>query len=125
MVTVSFISATILTFVVAAAHSWLGERMLIGPILAIPAQSGPLASPFKRCLLRVAWHVTSLAWIGLGLTLATLTLAPLNATIRWVAAVIGLTFLVSGLVSLVAARGRHPSWIAFLAIAFLCFWPLF
>lgn len=64
--------------------------------------------------LRFAWHLTTLAWwgfAGLLFLLAADALTPPRA-----AAVVALTFLASGAVTLFASRGRHLAWIVFMAI---------
>jgi hypothetical protein len=121
----AFLLAAFLSLVVGVIHSWLGERMLIGPLLAPQNRQGPLKSTFMCNVLRYAWHITSVAWAGLGLSLAALTLSPLDQSGMRVAAVVGITFLISGVLVLVAGRGRHLSWLMFLAIAVLAFTPFF
>lgn len=88
--------------VTAAAHSFLGERRLIGPILAI--NSDVTNRPLARQLLRFAWHFTSVlmgvsalvvAWPG--------TPAPLVITT-------GTIWLSVGLFDAVYTRGRHVGW---------------
>ncbi len=105
----------------ALAHSWLGERRLIGPLLAPGSRPGPLAgSAYARQVLRFAWHVTSLTWLGLGGMLLALAPAPPAGPAGHAVLAAGATFLVLGLVSAVAGRGRHLSWVAFLLAAGLC-----
>ncbi len=116
--------AAILAVFISAVHSLLGEKKLIGPLLALEHRERPLASRFMRRVLRFAWHLTSVAWIGMGLVLAALARAPLDGTGRLAVGIIGATFLAMGVLTLVAARGRHLAWVVFLAIAGLCFAPL-
>ena len=73
---------------------------------------------FTKRLLRFAWHVTSIAWLGLAAVLALLAL-PGAATAPRIGLAIGICFLVQGAVALVASRGRHLSWVAFLVIGVL------
>lgn len=114
----------IAAFIVALTgivHSWLGERMLIGPMLAPENRSGPLLQRrFNRSLLRFAWHITTVTWFGVSAVLLILGAEPLNAPGRYAVLAIAATFLIMGLISLVVGRGRHPSWAAFLATAALC-----
>jgi hypothetical protein len=49
-----------------------------------------------RRLVRYAWHITSIAWVGMGLALVVLARTPLEPSGRHVAGVIGVTFLVMG-----------------------------
>jgi hypothetical protein len=125
MTNAALLVAAILTIGVGAVHSWLGERRLIGPLLAPERRQGLLASSaFARQVLRFAWHVTTVAWWGIALILGALALAPLDPQGRLVVMAIGATFLVTGLLTLVASRGRHLAWPVFLAIAGLSLAPL-
>jgi hypothetical protein len=89
----------------AVAHSALGEARLIGPLAAgeLPRLTMPPA--FAKSVLRFAWHLTSVAWLGLA---GVLIVAPGSA---WV---VGLTLAVSGVITLVASRGAHFAWALFL-----------
>jgi hypothetical protein len=113
--------AGLLALFVSAVHSWLGEQRLIGPLLALEHREGPLARGFMRRLVRYAWHITSIAWTGMGLALVVLARSPLDGSGRLVAGVIGVTFLVMGVMTLLAGRGKHLAWLVFLAIGGLCF----
>lgn len=125
MTNTTLLVAAILTIAIGAVHSWLGERRLIGPLLSPELRQGPLASsPFARQVLRFAWHLTSIAWWGIGAILAVLAFSPLDPQSRLMVAVIGATFLASGIVTLVASRSRHLAWPVFLAIAGLSLAPL-
>ena len=122
----SLSAAALLTFLVGAAHSWLGERHLIGPMLAPENRAGPLArSHFMRQVLRFAWHITSVAWWGSAALFAWLATVPLDANGRAALVAAAATFGVSGVMTLVLSRGRHLAWIAFLAIAALALLPIF
>jgi hypothetical protein len=106
-------------------HSWLGEVRLIGPLLSPEGWSGRLVhSQYARDVLRFAWHITSLAWWGMGLSVAALA-APFSVTPQ-VALLVGtgVTCLISGLLTLIIGRGRHLAWPFFLAAAFCCWVPL-
>lgn len=91
--------------VLALAHSLLGERELLRPLFARPWDIG-LPRAAVETILRFAWHLTSIAWLGLaGLALGWSPWAVLTGVA-----------LVSGLVVLVALRG-HLAWPIFLATA--------
>ncbi|UCF21586.1 MAG: hypothetical protein JSU87_02685 [Gemmatimonadota bacterium] len=104
---------------VGAAHSYLGERYIIIRLLrreGLPHLFG--SDLFTRRTLRFAWHLTTVAWWGFGALLWRLaTAVELGMLGRNVATMIGWTFLVSAVVALVGSRGRHLSWLVFLAIA--------
>jgi hypothetical protein len=115
-------TAAILTVLLAAAHSYLGERYILIRLFRrgdLPKLFG--GTRFTQDTLRLAWHVTSVAALGFAALLAALALP--GGVEPWVHGwVIGATFAVSGLVALVGSRGRHLSWIVFFGIAALTFW---
>lgn len=91
--------------VLAAAHSYLGEVKLLGPLLAQPLPPLGVSDRFARPVLRFAWHLTSVAWLGLA---GALVVAPTSAL------VVGATLAVSGLITHLASKGRHFAWAVFL-----------
>jgi hypothetical protein len=90
--------------VLACAHSILGERFLIAPLLSVPWPPLQLGQRFGKRTLRMAWHVTSVAWV---------TLAALVAWPSSLRAIIGASLLVSAVVAYVAVRGAHFAWAVF------------
>ena len=49
----------------AAAHSYLGERLFIPQIQAQVTWPGsPKSTDFRRQIVRLAWHATSVMWLG-------------------------------------------------------------
>lgn len=110
--------AASLAFAIGVAHSVLGERYILVRLMRrdLPKLFG--SDEFTKKTLRFAWHVTTFAWWGLGAVLALLASGgpvPRTAVLQAIAA----TFAVTALVAGVASRGRHLSWIVFLAIAWL------
>jgi hypothetical protein len=104
-------AALVLAVLLAAAHSYLGERYILIRLFRredLPKLFG--GAEFTTRTLRFAWHLTSLAWIGL----AAAVVAPGR-----VAEIAAATFALSGLAALAGSRGRHLAWIVFLAIAAL------
>jgi hypothetical protein len=122
---IPLVVAAALCVAISAAHSYLGERYLLIRLFRrenLPTLFG--SDDFTKRTLRFAWHVTSVAWLGLAsiLLLAARTAngaaggaLERTAILRAVAG----TFLASALLSFVGSRGRHYSWIVFLAIALL------
>jgi hypothetical protein len=100
-------TAAVLLVVTAVAHSALGERRLLGPLLA--RREGILASDLARFILRFAWHLTSLTWALLALILVQLVRGPVTARF-WAAAGTGVAFTTIGLYDALATRGRHVGW---------------
>ena len=108
-----------LAVALAAAHSYLGERYILSRLFRrpdLPTLFGGVE--FTKQTLRFAWHLTSIAWLGFAGLLVTFTLAG-GASGQAQACVISGTFALSGVTALVGPRGRHLSWVVFLAIAAL------
>jgi hypothetical protein len=83
------------------AHSIVGEKRLIGPLLA---QGIDLLSGYRSNLVRFAWHFTSLlmvvtallvAWPGTPVTLIKIT---------------GAMWLIAGVGDAILTRGKHIGW---------------
>lgn len=115
----SLVAAASLLFLIGLLHSVLGERYILIRLFRrddLPKLYG--GTEFTKQVLRMAWHVTTLAWWGIAMVLAFLSTG--GATPRTVALVIAGTFLCSAVGSLVMARGRHFSWLVFGVIGALC-----
>lgn len=107
--------SALLAFALGLAHSLLGERYILVRLFRrpdLPRLFG--GTVFTTRTLRFAWHLTTLAWWGLGAVLLLLGGRPVDP--RRIALAIGLTFLASGLAALAGSRGRHLAWIVFLLI---------
>jgi hypothetical protein len=103
---------------VALIHSVLGERYILVRLFRrdLPKLFG--SDAFTRRTLRFAWHITSVMGVGLAAILVMLA-APGEAFALRTAEIVSATCALSGLVALAGSRGRHPAWVAFLAIAVL------
>jgi hypothetical protein len=111
------LAAAFLTVVLAAAHSYLGERYILTRLFRreLPKLFG--GTEFTRRTLRFAWHLTSVAWLGLAAVLVKLNShEPSGAELG---TLLTGTFAASGLVAFIGSRGRHLSWVVFGAIAVL------
>lgn len=104
------IAAAAIAVLVAAGHSYLGERYILMRLFRrdLPKLFG--SDDFTKRTLRLAWHITSVLALGL----AVLLVSDIEK-----AKVIAVTFALSGLVSLLVSRGKHLSWVAFFAAAAL------
>jgi hypothetical protein len=93
--------------VLALLHSALGEARLLGPLFAsaLPDEAMPLGRRFTARTLRVAWHLLSVAWLGLAFVVM--------VGGAWILAGVGATLLVSGALALLVSRGRHFAWALF------------
>jgi len=121
-VNVQLLLAAVLALATGCVHSVLGERFIVGRLLRrdnLPRLLG--SDVFTKQTIRFAWHLTTVAWWGLAMILLLVGGTPLQVTVAHgiLIAVAG-TFLLSALLALLLTRGRHLSWIVFLAIAVLC-----
>ena len=107
-----------LLIVIGIVHSWLGERQIIGPILAFPYESGPIVESRRiKSVLRGAWHFTSITWIGHGIILIALAFAAPSvgvATVAWLSAAL---YGAIGVYLLISFKGRHVAAPLFIAVA--------
>jgi hypothetical protein len=101
------------------AHSYLGERYLLTRLFRrddLPKLGG--SAEFTKQVLRFAWHLTSVAWLGFAALLVALSRHDIPSRAA-LGQIVASTFGISGLVALLGSRARHPSWVVFLAIALL------
>jgi hypothetical protein len=114
-------AAGLLAVLIGLAHSWLGERYIIVRLFRrrdLPKLFG--SDVFTKSTLRFAWHLTTVAWWGLGALLWRLaTASEVGVPVSDIAMMIGWTFLISAVVAGVGSRGRHLAWLVFAAIALL------
>lgn len=107
--------------VLALAHSFLGERFILIRLFRrdnLPVVFGSTA--FTVGTVRFVWHLTSI--LGLGIAAMLILLAD-EAPAAHLAATIGWTMMLSGMLPLILTRGRHLSWIVLFAVGGLClFW---
>jgi len=110
--------AALLLVGISFAHSYLGERYLLMRLFRrceLPRLFG--SAEYTQRTLRFAWHVTSVAWLGFAALLVLAAQAPVPAaTLGWV---IGAVFGAHFAIALFGSRGRHYSWVVFLAVAVL------
>ncbi|MFD2168275.1 hypothetical protein ACFSJY_18605 [Thalassotalea euphylliae] len=114
-----YLAATLIVFI-GIAHSYLGERYILIRLFKrdnLPKLFG--SDRFTIQTLRFAWHITSLAWLGLAAVL--ILLASPNTKPYQLVLIIAVTFSIHGVIALVASKGKHLSWVVFFAIAFACF----
>lgn len=110
--------AAFLIAAVSLAHSWLGERYILMRLFRrddLPKLFG--SADFTIRTMRFAWHLTSVAWLGLAGVLLLVAHPPIVP--QELGLVVGVTFVLHGVIALGASRGRHYAWVVFLAIAAL------
>ena len=116
--TTALYAAALLTIAIGIAHSWLGERYILLRLFRrgnLPKLFG--GETFTRNTLRFAWHLTSVAWWGFALILIVMAGGP--PALQTLGLIIGVTFLVHSVITLIASRGKHFAWPVFLAIGSL------
>ncbi len=100
-------AAAVTVVLTMIGHSYVGERRLIGPILAIDA---PVTqSPLARAVLGFNWHLTSLLGVIVAVVLWRSGSRP-DLADPVIIAVIGISLLVSGVVDAAWSRFRHLGW---------------
>jgi hypothetical protein len=115
-----FITAAVLAALLGVLHSYLGERLVLGPFSQhreIPRLLGSRLAMMR--VLRFTWHLTTVLLFGAA-TITALIARPGEVEPE-IASLLALTYLGSSLVALVGSRGRHFSWGVFLVCA-LCMW---
>ena len=116
------LGSSILTVLIAIAHSWLGEKYIIIRLLRrdnLPKLFG--RDTFTKHTIRFAWHLTTAAWLGLAAVQLLLSGYFSGLFIsRAILIAVGITFFACALLSIIFTRGRHLSWIIFLAVSILC-----
>lgn len=113
------ITSAVLITITGVIHSVLGEKLILLPVLKMQLPPLIKSDVFMKRVLRMAWHMTTLVWLGIGYILFELAKQPLDATGILFTKTILVVCLVSGIFSLVWARGRHFSWMIFLLVSFL------
>lgn len=107
--------AAFFAFAVGIAHSWLGERYILGRLFRrndLPKLFG--GTEFTTRTLRFAWHVTTLAWWGFAAILV--LLAQQSFSFERLSLVVAVTFLLTAVLTAVVSRGQHLAWPVFLFI---------
>ncbi len=107
MATMFLMAAAIATLATAATHSYFGEKRLIGPLVA--SDDGVMSRLLAKQVIRFAWHLTSLLWIGQALLLLRAAFDPEVFDAVLIAG-IGVLHVAIGLFDAVVTRGKHIGW---------------
>ncbi len=121
MNTLLLIGATLILLLVGA-HSYLGERYILTRLFRradLPHLFG--SDVFTKRTLRFAWHLTSVAWLGLGIFFIVIARPAETLRRTELGAVLAATAAVSAVVTLIGSRGRHLAWLVFGAVAVAAF----
>lgn len=113
------LAAAFLVIGIGLVHSYLGEKYILVRLFRQPLPKLFGSDDFTRQTIRFVWHILTVAWFGFAAILVLLHLGEPSKTN--LLSIIGATFSVTGLIALLASRGKHLSWIVFSAIAALCF----
>lgn len=110
--------AAFLLVAVGIAHSVLGERYILRRLFRRDDLPKLFGSPeFTVRTLRFAWHVTSVAWVGFGGIVVLLARPPITS--NGIGLVVGWTFLIHFAIAFAGSRGKHLSWLVFLAVGII------
>ena len=107
--------AAFLILALGVGHSVLGERYILRRLFRrsdLPKIFG--SADFTIQTLRFAWHITTVAWFGLGALVFAASQGELDSGSAM--QIIGYTAIASGFLPLVSTRGRHLSWLVLFAI---------
>jgi hypothetical protein len=116
-----YLVAALLLFGVGVAHSFLGERYILIRLFRrnnLPKLFG--GTEFTVRTLRFAWHLTTIAWWGAAALFFAMARWPI--TLGLVSSILGITFLITALITFVVSRGRHLAWPVFLIISLIAFY---
>lgn len=114
------IAAALLMFSIGFAHSILGEKYILVRLFRrddLPKLYG--SDWFTKRTLRFAWHITTIAWWGMGAIILVCNFGVSNLE-RSILIIIAVVFGVSGGVSAIFSTFKHFSWFVFLLISGLC-----
>jgi len=110
--------ASILSFILVLGHTlrgeWVGERTLVRRITNLSLFDDEEKDARAKRVVRVAWHVPSIAWGGIGAILFYAALIDMTGPTIIIIRIISITFFASAVFSLIVNRGKHASWILFL-----------
>ena len=115
-------AAALLAITIGLIHSYLGEKYILMRLFRQPLPKLFGDDRFTKQTIRFVWHLLTVGWFGFAAVIYLLDTAQASRSNLLV--VVGLTFTTTGLVALIASRGKHLSWIVFSAIAGLCFMAL-
>ena len=109
--------AAVTSAVGGVLHSILGERLMLSKLATVGLPETIGSSVFALRVLRLFWHLVSVAWWGYTVLLVLLASMPASDDNQRLIWAIALTFFVSAVVSFVVSRGKHFSWGLLLIIA--------
>jgi len=123
-----FAIAGFLTVIVAAVHSFLGERWVfsrIRQLSIVPTNGGNiLREPHVR-ILWATWHVVSVLGLAISACLFLLAVAPVpRQVVQFVGVAVAVGMFASSALVFIGTRARHVGWVGLLAVSVLSVWGL-
>ncbi len=107
MSSVFLFAAALTTLITAFTHSYFGEQRLIGPLVG--SNDGVMSRLLAKQVIRFAWHLTSLLWIGQALLLLRAAIDPTFLDVALIGG-IGVLHVAVGLFDAVVTHGKHIGW---------------
>jgi len=124
------ITSCVLLLLITLNHLIAGERYILVPLLEneeIPGLIGELgpsigisSQTFMRRVIRMAWYVTVVPWIGSAYLLYYFASNPIDSTGVTVLKTLAAIYLVTTVIIALITRGRHLSIFLFFAISVCC-----
>lgn len=118
----SFMAAAALTVATGLVHTVMGEILIFRRLRRgsfVPAFGGALLRERHVRILWASWHaLTLMAW-SMAAVLIAMATAPASEVTLVIARWVSVGMAAGALAVLVGTRGRHPGWLAMLAVATL------
>lgn len=112
------LSASVLTFITAVAHSVLGEKMLLRPLFSNENLPAILSNrDTTRMTIRFAWHLIAIFLVAVSTLLFYFAGVKPTANVEFALCVFFILFTSCSALALVIARFRYPLWLIFLLTA--------
>ena len=111
--------SAIIIIVIGVVHSIVGEKLIIIPTLKLELPQIGGSDLIAGRTLRFAWHLTTLVWWAIAAMLISFANQPLTPPAMIAVQIFSVAFFLSGITSLVIARGKHFSWYVFLTVSLL------
>jgi hypothetical protein len=107
---IALLSAGVVGSLVAVVHGGLTQRLMVRPMLALPA--GQLSRPVRR-LVAALLQFSTFNWFLGGLALIAVAFASGRDVKLAIGLLVGSSYLFGAAGNLWATRGRHPGWVLY------------
>jgi hypothetical protein len=112
----SLTAAAALMIIIGVVHSFLGEHLIVKPLLTLNLPHIKGSDFITKRTLRFAWHLTTLAVFGLAGVVLIYAGTVVDSSGALILNLIASIFFMASVISLLAIRGKHFSWWVFLMI---------